>query len=261
MNDQPSIKLNFPLAVVGLMMQVVDSNGQLEESELKRTGLAAQELLDIQPTEVGNLITKATSLLKIPVGLRALTDELRKEMNLEGRIAFIKQLWNIANADGRADKFEESDIQEIALLLEVPYRELVSAQVVSKLRYIESLFKDQGGFLNMPLTTAILFMEIARADGRIDDREVAVSIEHLMETFSLDRSAAEALIERSFRVVGNGPVLRAYTDFLAQNTSTDERRKLISSLRKIAKADDSVDQYEILEIQNISEMLGLQGRL
>ena len=146
-------------------------------------------------------------------------------MNLEGRIA-IKQLWNIANADGRADKFEESDIQEIALLLEVPYRELVSAQVVSKLRYIESLFKDQGGFfLNMPLTTAILFMEIARADGRIDDREVAVSIEHLMETFSLDRSAAEALIERSFRVVGNGPGLRAYTDFLAQNTSTDERRK------------------------------------
>ena len=257
MNDQPSIKLNFPLAVVGLMMQVVDSNGQLEESELQRTGLAAQELLEIQPTEVGNLITKATSLLKIPVGLRALTDELKKEMNLEGRIAFIKQLWSIANADGRADKFEESDIQEIALLLEVPYRELVSAQVVSKLRYIESLFKDQGGFLNMPLTTAILFMEIARADGRIDDREVAVSIEHLMETFSLDRGAAEALIERSFRVVGNGPGLRAYTDFLAQNTSTDERRKLISSLRKIAKADDSVDQYEILEIQNISEMLGL----
>ena len=83
----------------------------------------------------------------------------------------------------------------------MPFRELVSA-VVSKLRYIESLFKDQDGFINMPLTTAILFMEIARADGRIDDREVAVSIEHLMETFSLDR---EALIERSFRVVGNGP--------------------------------------------------------
>ena len=38
-------------------------------------------------------------------------------------------------------------------------------------------------------------MEIARADGRIDDREVAVSIEHLMETFS--RLVAEALIERS----------------------------------------------------------------
>ena len=139
----------------------------------------------------------------------------------------------------------------------MPFRELVSAQVVSKLRYIESLFKDQVGFINMPLTTAILFMEIARADGRIDDREVAVSIEHLMETFSLDQGAAEALIERSFRVVGNGPGLQAYTDFLAQNTSTDERRKLISSLRKIAKADDSVDQYESLEIQNISEMLGL----
>lgn len=257
MNDQPSIKLNFPLAVVGLMLQVVDSNGLLEESELQRTELAAQELLDMTQAEVGNLIAEATSLLGIPVGLRALTDELKKEMNLEARINFIKQLWHIAHADGSADKFEESDIQEIASLLEVPFRELVSAQVVSKLRYIESLFKDQGGFINMPLTTAILFMEIARADGRIDDREVAVSIEHLMATFSLDQSAAEALIERSFKVVGNGPGLRAYTDFLAQNTSTDERRKLISSLRKIAKADESVDQYEILEIQNISEMLGL----
>ncbi len=257
MNDQPSIKLNFPLAVVGLMLQVVDSNGLLEEAELQRTELAAQELLDMTQAEVGNLIAEATSLLGIPVGLRALTDELKKEMNLEARINFIKQLWHIAHADGSADKFEESDIQEIASLLEVPFRELVSAQVVSKLRYIESLFKDQGGFINMPLTTAILFMEIARADGRIDDREVAVSIEHLMATFSLDQSAAEALIERSFRVVGNGPGLRAYTDFLAQNTSTDERRKLISSLRKIAKADESVDQYEILEIQNISEMLGL----
>lgn len=257
MNDQPSIKLNFPLAVVGLMLQVVDSNGLLEEAELQRTELAAQELLDMTQAEVGNLIAEATSLLGIPVGLRALTYELKKEMNLEARINFIKQLWHIAHADGSADKFEESDIQEIASLLEVPFRELVSAQVVSKLRYIESLFKDQGGFINMPLTTAILFMEIARADGRIDDREVAVSIEHLMATFSLDQSAAEALIERSFRVVGNGPGLRAYTDFLAQNTSTDERRKLISSLRKIAKADESVDQYEILEIQNISEMLGL----
>ena len=257
MNDQPSIKLNFPLAVVGLMLQVVDSNGLLEEAELQRTELAAQELLDMTQAEVGNLIAEATSLLGIPVGLRALTDELKKEMNLEARINFIKQLWHIAHADGSADKFEKSDIQEIASLLEVPFRELVSAQVVSKLRYIESLFKDQGGFINMPLTTAILFMEIARADGRIDDREVAVSIEHLMATFSLDQSAAEALIERSFRVVGNGPGLRAYTDFLAQNTSTDERRKLISSLRKIAKADESVDQYEILEIQNISEMLGL----
>lgn len=257
MNDQPSIKLNFPLAVVGLMLQVVDSNGLLEEAEIQRTELAAQELLDMTQAEVGNLIAEATSLLGIPVGLRALTDELKKEMNLEARINFIKQLWHIAHADGSADKFEESDIQEIAILLEVPFRELVSAQVVSKLRYIESLFRDQGGFINMPLTTAILFMEIARADGRIDDREVAVSIEHLMATFSLDQSAAEALIERSFKVVGNGPGLRAYTDFLAQNTSTDERRKLISSLRKIAKADESVDQYEILEIQNISEMLGL----
>ena len=160
MNDQPSIKLNFPLAVVGLMLQVVDSNGQLEESEFQRTELAAQELLDIQPTEVGNLIKNASSLLKIPVGLRALTDELKKEMNLEARTNFIKQLWNIAHADGRADKFEESDIQEIARLLEVPFRELVSAQVVSKLRYIESLFKDQDGFINMPLTTAILFLSL-----------------------------------------------------------------------------------------------------
>ena len=257
MNDQPSIKIDLPLAVAGLMLQVVESNDQLEESEIQRAELAGQELLETGQTEAANLIAKAIALLDMRVGLRALTDELKKAMDLQARINFIKQLWHIAHADGRADKFEESDIQEIARLLEVPFKELVSAQVVSKLQYIESLFRDKGGFINMPLTTAILFMEIARADGRIDDREVAVSIEHLMATFSLERSAAEALIQRSFDVVGNGPGLRAYTDFLAQNTSPDERRKLISSLRKIAKADESVDQYEILEIQNIAEMLGL----
>ena len=257
MNDQPSIKIDLPLAVAGLMLQVVESNDQLEESEIQRAELAVQELLETGQTEAANLIAKAIALLDMRVGLRALTDELKKAMDLQARINFIKQLWHIAHADGRADKFEESDIQEIARLLEVPFKELVSAQVVSKLQYIESLFRDKGGFINMPLTTAILFMEIARADGRIDDREVAVSIEHLMATFSLERSAAEALIQRSFDVVGNGPGLRAYTDFLAQNTSPDERRKLISSLRKIAKADESVDQYEILGIQNIAEMLGL----
>ena len=257
MNDQPSIKIDLPLAVAGLMLQVVESNDQLEESEIQRAELAVQELLETGQTEAANLIAKAIALLDMRVGLRALTDELKKAMDLQARINFIKQLWHIAHADGRADKFEESDIQEIARLLEVPFKELVSAQVVSKLQYIESLFRDKGGFINMPLTTAILFMEIARADGRIDDREVAVSIEHLMATFSLERSAAEALIQRSFDVVGNGPGLRAYTDFLAQNTPPDERRKLISSLRKIAKADESVDQYEILGIQNIAEMLGL----
>ena len=58
-----------------------------------------------------------------------------------------------------------------------------------------------------------------------------------METFSLDRSAAEALIERSFRVVGNGPGLRAYTDFLAQYVH-GRASQADFFLAKIAKADD-----------------------
>ena len=89
------------------MLQVVDSNGQLEESELQRTELAAQELLDIQPTEAGDLIKKRFIPAEDPGWFAALTVEL-KEMNLEARINFIKQLWNIAHADGRADKFEKA---------------------------------------------------------------------------------------------------------------------------------------------------------
>lgn len=256
-SDPDELKLTLPLAVAGLMVQVVASDEHLEDAELKRTLSAVQEVTRVTESEAIALVSEAQEVQTRPIGLRTLTDELKKEMTLETRISFIKQLWHIAHADGRADKFEEHDIQEIAQLLEVPYKELVSAQVVSKLQYIEALFRDQGGYLNLPLTTAVLFMEIARADGRVDEAEIAVSIEHLMETFSLETTAAEALIQRAFDVVGNGPGLRAYTDFLARNTSSAERRKLISSMRQIAKADDSVDQYEILEIQNIAEMLGL----
>ena len=259
MNDihPEEVKLTLPMAVAALMVQVVASNEHLEEAELQRTVTAIQEVLDISESDAAALISDAQEPPTTPMALRTLTDELKKDMTIEARISFIKQLWHIAHADGRADKFEEHDIQEIAQLLEVPYKELVSAQVVSKLQYIEALFRDQGGYLNLPLTTAVLFMEIARADGRIDETEIAVSIEQLVTTFSLERSAAEALIQRSFDVVGNGPGLRAYTDFLARNTSSAERRTLISSLRQIARAYDSVDQYEVLEIQNIAAMLGL----
>ena len=77
-----------------------------------------------------------------------------------------------------------------------------------------------------------------------------------METFSLDRARQKRSLSVRLEWWAMG-LACGLTQISWQNTSTDERRKLISSLRKIAKADDSVDQYEILEIQNISEMLGL----
>ena len=54
MNDQPSIKIDLPLAVAGLMLQVVESNDQLEESEIQRAELAVHELVERGHTEAAN---------------------------------------------------------------------------------------------------------------------------------------------------------------------------------------------------------------
>ena len=72
MNDQPSIRIDLPLAVAGLMLQVVESNDQLEESEIQRAELAVQELLETGQTEAANLIAKAIALLDMRVGLLSL---------------------------------------------------------------------------------------------------------------------------------------------------------------------------------------------
>ena len=57
MNDQPSIKIDLPLAVAGLMLQVVESNDQLEESEIQRAEIAVQELLETGQMEACLLYT------------------------------------------------------------------------------------------------------------------------------------------------------------------------------------------------------------
>ena len=97
------------------------------------------------------------------------TEFLNQKLNADERFVIVRVLWQVAQADDDADRYEEHEVRNIAVLFKIPYEKLVASNIVSKVLVEDILREDgsSGGYVNRPLATAILFMELVKSDGKL----------------------------------------------------------------------------------------------
>lgn len=126
--------------------------------------------------------------------------------------------------------------------------------------YFEELFSDQpNDSSNQPLTaelaTAALMIEISLADDHIDDDERNMINELLMETFDIEQSAIQDLIDAAEKEVDHAVSLYEFTRLLNDRMSMTERVKVIENLWHVAYADSVLDKYEEYYIRKVADLL------
>ncbi len=107
------------------------------------------------------------------------------------------------------------------------------------------------------MATALLLVEVGRADFEWDDSEIKLIIEQLASKFSLPVSEAEILFEdarkQSHSEVSLHPTLRAINKFCDKN----QKRQILEDCWRVAYADGKIDRYEEHHIRRIAELLYL----
>lgn len=112
--------------------------------------------------------------------------------------------------------------------------------MLSKLNRLFQQFvvnEEQGGGdkLDLPLATAVLMLEIARADMDVDEQELARIHSLLCKDFDLDSDRAEALIELARQEVDSAVSAYPFTRLLVDELDMKQRETVIEYLWRVAR--------------------------
>ena len=105
------------------------------------------------------------------------------------------------------------------------------------------------------VATALLLIEVARADYADDLAEDAAMLGSLKEFFSLGEADAKLLLEEARREADHAVELQQFTRRLHEQLSVAEKHRVVEMLWRVAFADRRLDKHEDLLVGRIGELL------
>jgi uncharacterized tellurite resistance protein B-like protein len=131
--DNSTRKLHdISLAVTAIMVEIMRIDGQLEEAEHNEIIIAVERRFGLSTKEVHHLVEKAKHETAQANDLHQFTSQIIKHYSTDERIDFLKELWQIAMADGHVDPYEEQLIRRTAELIGVYHREFIQAKIAAR---------------------------------------------------------------------------------------------------------------------------------
>ncbi len=105
------------------------------------------------------------------------------------------------------------------------------------------------------LATAVLLVDVARADYEFDDSEVNLILKLVASHFELSDEDAEQLAWDTEVRAEELVSLHEFTRLLHNNLSHDEKTEIVNLLWQIAYADGRLSKYESSVVLKISDLL------
>jgi uncharacterized tellurite resistance protein B-like protein len=105
------------------------------------------------------------------------------------------------------------------------------------------------------VATALLLIEVAKADYADEIAEDAAILESVKQFFALDDASAELLMAEARREADRAVELQQFTRRLHEQLSTAEKLRVVEMLWQVALADRILDKHEDQLVRRIAELL------
>ena len=105
------------------------------------------------------------------------------------------------------------------------------------------------------LATAVLLVEIMRADEKLQEEETAVFFTRLKSLFSLSQTELDSLYNLSVEHADEAADFVQFTRVINTHCSNQEKRKILDSLWHVALSDGFVDPNEEHLIRRIADLM------
>jgi len=120
----------------------------------------------------------------------------------------------------------------------------------------DSAAREQG----LRLATALLLIEVARADYAHDPAEHAMIFSSLKQFFAIDDDVAQLLLEEARREADHAVELQQFTRRLHEQLSAAEKLRVVEMLWQVALADQRLDKHEDYTVRKIADLLYVPHR-
>ena len=105
------------------------------------------------------------------------------------------------------------------------------------------------------VATAVLLIEVARADYAEDLSEDRATFALIKEFFTLSDAEAALLIEEARRQADHAISLQTFTRTLHEQLTVAEKHRVVEMLWKVALADERLDKYEDYVVRKVADLL------
>ena len=105
------------------------------------------------------------------------------------------------------------------------------------------------------VATALLLIEVAKADYAEDLAEDEAMLRSLRQFFALDDEAAALLLEEARSTADLAVELQQFTRRLHEQLSVAEKQRVVEMLWQVALADSRLDKHEDHLVRRIAELL------
>lgn len=117
------------LATTALMLEIARADASVSEREERAIRGAVQQRFALSGEETARLFAQADQRADEAVSLYEFTRVLNDHLSRAERPHVIELLWEVANADGRIDKYEEYYVRKIADLLYVSHSDFIRTKL------------------------------------------------------------------------------------------------------------------------------------
>lgn len=117
------------LAVVALLLEIGRADHCIAQEELAAVVNAAAAVFDITPEESNALVDAAAPAVENAVSMYEFTDVLNRELSASRKKEILRELWRVAQADGRIDHYEEYYLRKLADLLHLSHKDFISTKL------------------------------------------------------------------------------------------------------------------------------------
>jgi uncharacterized tellurite resistance protein B-like protein len=112
----------------------------------------------------------------------------------------------------------------------------------------------------LKVATALLLIEVARADYEDDLAEGAAIVQQIGEFFTLDEGEAKLLVDEARRQADHAVSLQSFTRRLVEDLTETERHRVVEMLWRVALADRRLDKHEDYVVRQVAELLYVSPR-
>ena len=116
------------LATAALLIEMTRADYQVKKIELDKILSVLQQHFDITQSETSELLQLAEQEADNSTTYHEFTTLINSQYSAVQKIRVIELLWEVANADGEIEKYEDYLVRKIADLLYVPHREFIAAK-------------------------------------------------------------------------------------------------------------------------------------
>lgn len=116
------------LATAALLIEIARADSDFDATEQAAIQGLLADALDLSGDEIAELVRLATEESRESTSLHEFTRLINESYSIDDKRRLMEQLWRVAYADGRIDRYEEQLLRRIADLLHIRHSEFMQAR-------------------------------------------------------------------------------------------------------------------------------------